>query len=152
VSLLENLRRAKSFLEDQQRVSGRALSRELGLDGAALDELIDELSIASSAGLHQCNARFSLLRVLAAQRAFEEWEREIERVEGLIDRIEGHRYFAPRLHEERARVAEIRGERVLWRRELGEAARLHESIGVDGHVGRLRAMLGDHSFETRGDV
>jgi hypothetical protein len=43
VSFLETIRRAKSFLEEQGRVSLRALQREFELDGDALEELVEEL-------------------------------------------------------------------------------------------------------------
>ncbi len=43
VSFSSNLHHAKSFLEEQRRASVRGLSREIGLDGEELDELIEEL-------------------------------------------------------------------------------------------------------------
>ena len=43
MTFLANLRRAKSFLEEQRRASLRGLSRELGIEGEELDELVEEL-------------------------------------------------------------------------------------------------------------
>ncbi len=43
MSFLEPVRRARSHLEEQDRVSLRALKREFALDDDALDELVEEL-------------------------------------------------------------------------------------------------------------
>jgi hypothetical protein len=43
VSFLSDLRRVKSFLEEQKRASVRALARELGLEGETLDEVREGL-------------------------------------------------------------------------------------------------------------
>jgi class 3 adenylate cyclase/tetratricopeptide (TPR) repeat protein len=43
MSFLDTVRRAKTYLEEQGRVSLRALKREFGLDDEALDELVEEL-------------------------------------------------------------------------------------------------------------
>ena len=43
MSFLETIRRANSYLEEQGRVSLRALKREFDLDDDALDELVGEL-------------------------------------------------------------------------------------------------------------
>lgn len=43
MSFLETVRRAKTYLEEQGRVSVRALKREFGLDDERLDELVEEL-------------------------------------------------------------------------------------------------------------
>ena len=43
MSFLNTVRRAKAYLEEQGRVSLRALRREFGLDDDALDELVQEL-------------------------------------------------------------------------------------------------------------
>jgi hypothetical protein len=43
VNFLETIRRVRSHLEEQGRVSLRALEREFELDGDALDDLIEEL-------------------------------------------------------------------------------------------------------------
>ena len=43
MSFLETIRQARAHLEEQGRVSLRALKREFGLDETALDELVDEL-------------------------------------------------------------------------------------------------------------
>jgi class 3 adenylate cyclase len=43
VSFLDTVRRAKTYLEEQGRVSLRALKREFALDAESLDELVDEL-------------------------------------------------------------------------------------------------------------
>ena len=43
MSFLETIRRAKSFLKEQGRVSLRALKREFDLDDDALEELVEEL-------------------------------------------------------------------------------------------------------------
>ena len=43
MSFLDTVRRAKAYLEEQGRVSLRALKREFDLDDEALDELVEEL-------------------------------------------------------------------------------------------------------------
>src|SRR5262245_57785897 len=43
MSFLDVVRRARAYLEEQRRVSLRALRREFQLDDAGLDELVDEL-------------------------------------------------------------------------------------------------------------
>ncbi len=43
MSFLDTVRRAKTYLEEQGRVSLRALKREFELDDEALDDLIEEL-------------------------------------------------------------------------------------------------------------
>jgi hypothetical protein len=43
MSFLETIRRAKAFLQEQGRVSLRALKREFDLDEDACDELVEEL-------------------------------------------------------------------------------------------------------------
>ncbi len=43
MSFLDTVRRAKTYLEEQGRVSVRALKREFELDDESLDELVEEL-------------------------------------------------------------------------------------------------------------
>ena len=43
MSILDTVRRAKAYLQEQGRVSFRVLKREFELDDDVLDELIDEL-------------------------------------------------------------------------------------------------------------
>jgi len=43
MSFLDTVRRARAYLEEQRRVSLRALRREFALDEDALEELVDEL-------------------------------------------------------------------------------------------------------------
>ncbi len=43
MSFLETVRRAKDYLQEESRVSLRALKREFELDDETLDELIEEL-------------------------------------------------------------------------------------------------------------
>jgi hypothetical protein len=45
MSFLEIVRRAKAYLEEQRRVSLRALKREFDLDDDDLEELVDELVV-----------------------------------------------------------------------------------------------------------
>ena len=56
MSFLETVRRARSHLEDQARVSLRALKREFDLDDDALGELIEALVDVQQAAVCEAEA------------------------------------------------------------------------------------------------
>ncbi len=56
MSFMENVRRARALLEEEGRVSLRALQREFDLDGSALDELIEELVEIQQVGVRDGRA------------------------------------------------------------------------------------------------
>jgi len=58
VSFLDTILRAKAYLEQQGRVSLRALAREFALEDEALDELVEELVDVQSRWRRE-RARFS---------------------------------------------------------------------------------------------
>ena len=64
MSFVESLRRAKELLQEQRRLSARALGRELDLAGDDLEELIDEL-----VEIQQLVARDGLYRELTSLQA-----------------------------------------------------------------------------------
>ena len=55
MSFVEKLQRARDVLEQQGRLSVRALGRELGLGGEELDEIIDELVDVQKAVVREGN-------------------------------------------------------------------------------------------------
>ena len=92
-------------------------------------------------GIQECNARLGMAHVLATSGDAEAAEAEVARLAEAVDRAETHAYFAPFVHEVRARVAALRANDDLRRREVEEAARLHEAIGADEHAVSLRRQL-----------
>jgi class 3 adenylate cyclase len=67
---------------------------------------------------------------------------DLARVESLID-DSGAEGWRPRVHESRAELAELLGDRATRARELREAHRLYAAMGADGHAERLRRLIGD---------
>jgi len=57
-------------------------------------------------------------------------------------RLSGARLCQPRVHEARAELASLQGDRARREAELREARRLYTEMGATGHAERLARELG----------
>ena len=90
-----------------------------------------------------CDAHLTMAHVLAAvdgRSAEAAIEATLQEAERLIAET-GARSYEPVLHEERARLAALRGDAAGRERELREASRLYAERGATGHVERLARLL-----------
>src|SRR5437879_32959 len=83
MSFLDIVRRARLYLEEQQRVSLRALRREFELDDAGLEELVDELVEVQRVAVREGTA----VLVCVARTAKAEAPRAVPLPEHLADKI-----------------------------------------------------------------
>jgi tetratricopeptide (TPR) repeat protein len=74
---------------------------------------------------------------LAAER---EIEAALDRALELIEET-GSKVYVPKVHEERAELARLRGDEATRERELREAQRLYTAMGANGHAERLAREL-----------
>jgi class 3 adenylate cyclase/tetratricopeptide (TPR) repeat protein len=107
---LDIVRRARSYLEEQQRVSLRALRREFELDDAGLEELVDELVEVQRVAVRDGTT----MLVCVARTAKAEAPRAAPLPEHLADKI---RHAKPALEGERKQVsvlfADVKGSMEL---------------------------------------
>jgi len=69
-------------------------------------------------------------------------EADLRAAAAAVERTEA-RAYAPLIHVERARLAQLLGDEAAWERELREALRLFTAIGATGHAERVSRQLGD---------
>jgi tetratricopeptide (TPR) repeat protein len=143
---------------EQARATGVALNLEGSFHvGSALAHLgLGDHERARLAALHaleltrqrghaigECSAQLTLARVLATvdgAPAAGAIEAALDEAERLIEETGAH-LNGPTLHEERARLAGLRGDAAGRERELREAQRLYSEMGASGHVERLAQEL-----------
>jgi class 3 adenylate cyclase/tetratricopeptide (TPR) repeat protein len=102
-----------------------------------------ELTRQRGHAIGECGARLTLARVLATIEgapAAGAIEAALDEAERLIEETGAH-LNGPTLHEERARLAGLRGDAAGRERELREAQRLYSEMGASGHVERLAQEL-----------
>ena len=80
--------------------------------------------------------RARILREIDGSGGVGEANLSLDAAERLIEET-GAESLRPHLHEERGRLAELRGDTATRDRELAEAHRLYVAIGADGHAARL---------------
>lgn len=92
----------------------------------------------------ECQACLTLARVvlgtdsLAAEQDIEMALNDaLQLIEETLARI-----YPPQVHEERAKLANLRGDHAARGRELREADRLYVEMGATGHVERIAGKLG----------
>jgi class 3 adenylate cyclase/tetratricopeptide (TPR) repeat protein len=93
--------------------------------------------------ISECDAQLTLARVLAdveGATAAAAIEAALQEGERLIAAT-GARIYSPRLHEERARLAGVRGDAAGRERELRAALRLYTEMGATGHAERIESLL-----------
>jgi tetratricopeptide (TPR) repeat protein len=116
----------------------------LGDHARAHEAAAESVAIADREGMRHGQIQVSLARVLrstdglAAER---EIEAALDRALELIEET-GSRVYVPRVHEERAELARLRGDDTTRERELREAHRLYTEMAAAGHAERLALELG----------
>ena len=120
----------------------------LGADeGARAREFAEEaVAVARRQGARyfEVMAQIALARALRAESgadAGDEIDRCLDVARELVSET-GGRALEPQIGEERARLAELRGDDSANQRELREAHRLYTEIGAAGHAERLARELG----------
>jgi tetratricopeptide (TPR) repeat protein len=115
----------------------------LGDTARAREAAAEAVALADREGVRLALVPLSLARVLrsadglAAER---EIEAALDRALELIEET-GSRVLVPRVHEERAELARLRGDDATRERELREAHRLYTEMGATGHAKRLAGTL-----------
>src|SRR5262249_113585 len=80
--------------------------------------------------------RARILREIDGPGGIEEASLSLDAAERHIEET-GAESLRPQVHEERGRLAHLRGDTATHERELAEAHRLYVAIGADGHGARL---------------
>jgi tetratricopeptide (TPR) repeat protein len=115
-------------------------------EGERARQLVARALVVAEAQGHRLNEAFASLaraKVLLRSRstaAFADVEAALARVSHYAE-SSGARAFLPLIHLERADLARCRGDETARTRELGEARRLFEALGANGHLRRLEAAL-----------
>ncbi len=141
MSFVAKLQRALEVLQQQGRLSVRALGRELELDGDELEEVVDELVEIQRVATRDGRAlvwRGELNEPPTTATAEPSLERAAECVE-----ITGARSYLPQIAVERAKLARLEGDEAGRERHLREAHRLYTEIGATGYAERVARELGE---------
>ena len=123
----------------QRTWRGRATAEQAieraGAQGARYYECLGWLALA------RARARVRALRAEPSAAAGEEIERCLGRALELVNETEG-RAVEPQIIEERARLAQLRGDDATAAAERQRAHALYVAIGATGHAERLAKEIG----------
>jgi hypothetical protein len=132
VSFLETVRRARAHLEEQDRVSLRALKREFELDDDALDELVEEL-----VDVQQVAVRERQVLVWVGPARSEPAITELSRVER-DPRADTPKHLADKILRKAGEGLEAAlGDESRREQYLREAQRLFTEMSATGNAERL---------------
>jgi hypothetical protein len=144
---LSTARLHRTGLEREAHMLAELSEARLGAGDLASARALAEESVARAkeqgAKYFECWGRLALSRALLADPdadASAEIERHLERALKLVGETEG-RALEPQIGEERARLAELRGDDSANQRELREAHRLYAEMGATGHAERVAREL-----------
>jgi hypothetical protein len=99
----------------------------------------EAIAVARATGQSEIQAQIALARALRLADGLESGgpiSAALGRAEELIEEF-GARVYRPRVCEERAELASLRGDAAARARELREAQRLYTEMGATGHAERM---------------
>jgi adenylate cyclase len=116
----------------------------LGDHGRARETAMEAIAVARATGQPEIAAQLALARALRSAEGLASEQGISSALDRALELAEetGARVYQPRVHEERAELARLRGDDATHQRELREAHRLYTEMGAAGHAERLARELG----------